>query len=1576
MTETPNKKGFFENLDQTIQDTQAKTVDFFDNAFGGDKRTLEEIKENRQRIRDEGIAKRKEIDSKLKKTKTSKVLRGTISGPLKAINETVEFVDDIYDYAAGNPYDNNEIIDLKALGLEVQGDKEDWAYTLPQAVSQFLLPQGLIGKGLKATKLAGMNNAWTRNALAGFITDAVVQDPFEENLFNMIDKHPGLASPISELLKSKTEDEISVAEARLRQAGGGFIAGEALTVLGLGIKGIKKVPDVYERITKRLSRRDEILMTDDVVDNLGDEIIDLDGVGQFKKQLKDGRDTLPPRSEDGDFIDPEGFFDIQTDEQFDDFFKPVERPPVKPFKTNLEAKRGLSRGADNLKKRLRLEVNTKGADPNEVEAIETFIDTIGDRMFDQESLSITTKLSQGGQYNFANNLIKIRKQIVEGVEQGAGGGFGHVMIHELSHGLSRYLPKEDLAKYTKEFKSAQNKYLKKFEKERQTFIRTTSKEKLADLIFERSGSLTNRKPVITDKNFVRKANAYFDQGKFKNENYRFMNIDEYFAENITDEFFDFYRGENRIAGSPLDFAPQGTFKRITQELALFVEDLFVSLKAKLGGSQTRKIFNDYVKRKNVKKYRNVPLDLENVEGVTGMARKKKQKIETTFNTKTNTKGKYYKTETLTGGGNDEAARLIIDRATKLRDLDANNSWPYKRTFGDMVDNANKLLPRETIEAAVRFNARYGRGGEEDLPAILISMNQLMNENAIKLARLSKTMDESLASGNLEGLKNIKADFIKEAEVLDGLILLNKPLKTIPAQTLAANRAAGGVSRVGATIQDLKGRTPTEKAIDQATNLRSVVKEGEDSLPKFSMKEIIDLAEKGDKKSLKQLRIITKRLQAAKGNPAALQKMGKYDAIAKVSSAVLKGQNEIFINSILSGPETHAVNILSTALNSVARPLEQTLGSAVTGDLTGALRGAKELYYLGESISESLKAAKLAFEIEDNIINPGAMIQDSDRFTIRMEGDNLLASMVNLFGTAIRLPSRFLLAEDEFFKSLNFRSYVKATAWEDGVRKGLKGQDLTDHIQKQFDGTIEIVNTNSFKNVKDTQITELYEKAQEYAAETTFTKNLDPDGIGGRVQNIAQHPVGRVFLPFVRTPVNIFKAQARRTPGLNIFIEEYRQALRSPDPSIAAKARGEMVTGAAIWGTATVVAFGQNNPLSELTITGGGPSNLDLLNQKRATGWQPYSFRFLLKDKDGNVRMGKDGKPRYKYVSYKRLDPWSSFLMMAADGAAIMGGLTKQDRDDWAVAASVALGRNITNKTYLQGITELSDLLQKPYKLERWVARRLASTVNPYSALGRSVKKFGLKTPVANEPFGQMIEGDRRIYDKKVRAGDDGMVVLKKFWNELAATVPGYNNNLRPMRNWVTGSFIEYPAGYGSDNMDILNPIKETNSVNNTVLTTLSELGAKVTQPSDTLSLGRLPSGQPIDSGIKLTYDEHLDLIEETAFVKINGVTMVQSLNKIIQTPQFQQLLKQARGEYITQTNMDVSVGASEYARASAEDALRDEINKYKKAGKQVWLNKNPQRKIEYDRANAAMKKQASEDFLSNPLFNITSSSSN
>mgnify|MGYP006204124051 FL=1 len=217
------------------------------------------------------------------------------------------------------------------------------------------------------------------------------------------------------------------------------------------------------------------------------------------------------------------------------------------------------------------------------------------------------------------------------------------------------------------------------------------------------------------------------------------------------------------------------------------------------------------------------------------------------------------------------------------------------------------------------------------------------------------IDETLATGNKSGFsEELKKQFIREAKVLDGLITLNKPLKTVPAQTLAANRAGGGVGKIAASVEDLTGRTPTEKAIDQATDIRGTVKEPTDPLAEFSMQEILDAAEKGDKASWKKLRIITKKLQAAQGNPQALQKMANESKLMRG----LKVQNEIFINSILSGPETHAVNILSTGLNTLARPLEQTLGSFAQGDMTGAIRGGKELYYLMSSITDSLKGCLL------------------------------------------------------------------------------------------------------------------------------------------------------------------------------------------------------------------------------------------------------------------------------------------------------------------------------------------------------------------------------------------------------------------------------------------------------------------------------------------------------------------------------------------------------------------------------------------------------------------------------------------
>ena len=65
-----------------------------------------------------------------------------------------------------------------------------------------------------------------------------------------------------------------------------------------------------------------------------------------------------------------------------------------------------------------------------------------------------------------------------------------------------------------------------------------------------------------------------------------------------------------------------------------------------------------------------------------------------------------------------------------------------------------------------------------------------------------------------------------------LLLLTNHSKTVPAQTLAGEQSRWWSRQSCASVEDLTGRTPTEKAIDQATDIRGTVKEPTDPLAEF------------------------------------------------------------------------------------------------------------------------------------------------------------------------------------------------------------------------------------------------------------------------------------------------------------------------------------------------------------------------------------------------------------------------------------------------------------------------------------------------------------------------------------------------------------------------------------------------------------------------------------------------------------------------------------------------------------------------------------------------------------------------
>ena len=289
------------------------------------------------------------------------------------------------------------------------------------------------------------------------------------------------------------------------------------------------------------------------------------------------------------------------------------------------------RGAENIKEALRAHIGKQELDVEDVRTIEKFIDMIGDSMFDDVAFSFFQKIKADGRFNFADKLLEINSRIIE------EGDFTRTMVHELWHSLSRYLPEKDLIAYRKEFDKARANFLKNLETKvrdkgaelqpQMDFVEK-HKPKLNDiqtkvdelLVKQAKGKLTREEgkqlaalsdavSLITEFDTelaawgkLNRELVNFKEGVFTRANYRFSEVDEYFAEMLTDQLFIKH-------WKKADLAPSGTFTRMIQEIGLVFKDLWINLKAQLGGPRTEKIFNDFLKGKNTEKIREYSFDI-------------------------------------------------------------------------------------------------------------------------------------------------------------------------------------------------------------------------------------------------------------------------------------------------------------------------------------------------------------------------------------------------------------------------------------------------------------------------------------------------------------------------------------------------------------------------------------------------------------------------------------------------------------------------------------------------------------------------------------------------------------------------------------------------------------------------------------------------------------------------------------------------------------------------------------------------------------------------------------------------------
>ena len=439
--------------------------------------------------------------------------------------------------------------------------------------------------------------------------------------------------------------------------------------------------------------------------------------------------------------------------------------------------------------------------------------------------------------------------------------------------------------------------------------------------------------------------------------------------------------------------------------------------------------------------------------------------------------------------------------------------------------------------------------------------------------------------------------------------------------------------------------------------------------------------------------------------------------------------------------------------------------------------------------------------------------------------------MELWGPILRTPSRALMATDEFFLQLNYRSAVRADLvveahalkkagklrsgtdrvraakrWhgdsppdlqsvDDWVAEEMtamtaRGQalikdNLTREADRRFnidmkneDGTARFMHADGHialamakRNWIEQQLRgglanrgAIGERGMAVARERTFTAELDPEkgflsDMGKTLSSFStRHPSVRLFVPFIRTPLNIFVYASRRTaiPVLNKdilgaaeYLRGYKlegkgiegmksqmaRELASPDHRIRNEAHARMM-GSVGW------LFGVLTAANSGILTGAGPADKDMRKVMQNAGWQPYS-----------IKVGDT------YISYQKADPIATVLGLYADMGDASKWATEEDQHDLErlmVSASISIAHNMKSKSYLQGLTNLAGIINDP-------------EMSVPAVGGRMLGAFAVPSFVA---------GFREL-------SDDSYVEMRGVLDGLRSRVPGWSTaSLDPMRNAI------------------------------------------------------------------------------------------------------------------------------------------------------------------------------------------------
>ena len=584
----------------------------------------------------------------------------------------------------------------------------------------------------------------------------------------------------------------------------------------------------------------------------------------------------------------------------------------------------------------------------------------------------------------------------------------------------------------------------------------------------------------------------------------------------------------------------------------------------------------------------------------------------------------------------------------------------------------------------------------------------------------------------------------------------------------------------------------------------------------------------------QEKMIKEAIEASGGmdvNQNMAAKMAGIKDVGDVGSAVKNFHQatamdmitEYWVNSLLSGLGTHAMNITSNlsviGLSVIERQVAGTFGKSVARGEAGA-----QILGIVEGAKEGLKLAGKALRTGEST---DIMQKQEVAMKKSITGEQLglsgtLGQAVNFMGNVIRTPGRALMASDEFFKAVAYRMELQARAYRTAVDEGLEGDEFVQRVNG--------ILTNPPADIKmDAVNFGRYQTFTNALSETPFGEptKLQPGKFFTKVRDHFPLGLGVIAAPFLRTPINVVKYASARGP-LAPFMPSVRADIQ------AGGARKELALARIATGSAMLSITGLMAIKGQ--ITGQGPANYNERRIKEMTGWKPNSI--LVGD---------------TYYSLERADPIAQILLMSANIYEVVGQ-AEDDNDglDLLTAGAFTIAHSLSSKTFYNGLSELLSAYDSASR----------DPDNQQNAVVKYVQRLGASTVPA------IVAAEARRQDPTLRAAN---TLVEQFKRRL----PGYSKDLPPRRN-MFGEPIVLEGGLGPD---FMSPFYQSGKKYNDVATQMSMNEMATTMPGRTIDGVELTT---IQQDRYITLSAGLDKDGKP----MSGGSLHQRLSQLIKTPQY------------------------------------------------------------------------------------------